>query len=55
MKYQQKDKTLLKKAKNDNTNSLCTITTAGRTSTLEIKQENCYPFGITRAHSTLVP
>ena len=37
MKYQQKDKALLKKAKNDNTYKLRTFNTAGRTRTLITK------------------
>ena len=37
MKYQQKDKALLKKAKNNNEYNLCTFNTAERTRTLLTK------------------
>ena len=37
MKYQQKDKALLKKAKNDNAYSICTFNTAGHTCALITK------------------
>ena len=39
LKYQQKDKVLLKKAKNDKTYAICTFTTAGRTCILLTKNK----------------